>query len=418
MRPAAPSSPTADPPSSLRVARSATSSTLVFEPPKYPGLDLASICTAAGENPSARAWRGREAGGREGPIEDPHDGCAHDSREPLAAAGGIGSGHTPGLIGRGAQRNPRRTAGDQVAHFGAIAGRVDAAKAGFHVVVGTDSTGASNFDAGLGGQFHIGPKSGGEDHDIGRKVEWPERPLRSVVLRRIRLSWWRTSPVHHASSRRRSCCERSSTVTRSPLRRSASAASSPIYPGSYHRGMARMLVADERAQAGRVVERVEREDVFRQRCDCAGIVARAGGDHEVLVAHPLAGFERDFAPRMADGHHARARPHIDVALLAEVLRRVDNEVGSLADTALHEVGQPAGAKRNHRAFFQDDDFQVRVEMRRARAAALRPAATPPITTSATAKLFFFLHLLDKAKNIELIELAVGEEAVDGVRFRR
>src|SRR5208337_2251366 len=52
--------------------------------------------------------------------------------------------------------------------------------------------------------------------------------------------------------------------------------------------------------------------------------------------------------------------------------------------------------------------------RRARAAALRPAATPPMTTRATALFPFFFDLLHKAQNIEGLELAVGVVAVDGI----
>src|SRR5213078_4245635 len=53
-------------------------------------------------------------------------------------------------------------------------------------------------------------------------------------------------------------------------------------------------------------------------------------------------------------------------------------------------------------------------MRRARAAALSPAATPPMTTRAIDALFLFLHFLHKVQDIEGLGLAVGVEAVDGV----
>src|SRR5581483_9609179 len=53
-------------------------------------------------------------------------------------------------------------------------------------------------------------------------------------------------------------------------------------------------------------------------------------------------------------------------------------------------------------------------MRRARAAALRPAATPPMTTRAIGGLFLLPHLLHKVQDIEGLGLAVGVEAVDGV----
>src|ERR1039458_10335746 len=53
-------------------------------------------------------------------------------------------------------------------------------------------------------------------------------------------------------------------------------------------------------------------------------------------------------------------------------------------------------------------------MRRARAAALRPAATPPITSRSMRPLSLFLHLLDEAQDIERLHGAVREEAVHGV----
>src|SRR5580698_7359657 len=53
-------------------------------------------------------------------------------------------------------------------------------------------------------------------------------------------------------------------------------------------------------------------------------------------------------------------------------------------------------------------------MRRARAAALRPAATPPITNSRMRRLFLFFHLLDKVQDIERLDGPVGKEAVHGI----
>src|SRR5438270_6729631 len=61
----------------------------------------------------------------------------------------------------------------------------------------------------------------------------------------------------------------------------------------------------------------------------------------------------------------------------------------------------------------------RGSMRRARAAALRPAATPPMTTSAIGALFLFLlHLLHKIQNIEGLDFAVGIITADGVLLVR
>src|SRR4051794_30161571 len=56
----------------------------------------------------------------------------------------------------------------------------------------------------------------------------------------------------------------------------------------------------------------------------------------------------------------------------------------------------------------------RGSIRRARAAALRPAATPPMTTNAIGALFLFVHFLHKVQNIERLDLAVGVIAADGV----
>src|SRR3954447_10538848 len=53
-------------------------------------------------------------------------------------------------------------------------------------------------------------------------------------------------------------------------------------------------------------------------------------------------------------------------------------------------------------------------MRRARAAALRPAATPPMTTSDIAALFLFPHLLHEIENVEGLDLPVGVVAANGV----
>src|SRR5690349_13325396 len=53
-------------------------------------------------------------------------------------------------------------------------------------------------------------------------------------------------------------------------------------------------------------------------------------------------------------------------------------------------------------------------MRRARAAALRPAATPPMTTNAIRRLFLFPHSLHEVQNVERLDLPVGVVTADGV----
>ncbi|MEI9970581.1 MAG: hypothetical protein WDO73_00225 [Ignavibacteriota bacterium] len=98
----------------------------------------------------------------------------------------------------------------------------------------------------------------------------------------------------------------------------------PIYPAPTTTPLARFLLFDKGAQACGVVERVQREDVRRQRGRSTGIATRSGGDHQVLIAYALAGLQRDFALRMADGRHASAGSHIDFALFAEVLGRVND----------------------------------------------------------------------------------------------
>src|SRR5436305_15028408 len=65
--------------------------------------------------------------------------------------------------------------------------------------------------------------------------------------------------------------------------------------------------------------------------------------------------------------------------------------------------------------FSRTTISSRGSRRRARAAALSPAATPPMTTSAIGRLvLFFFHLLHKAQEIDGLDLTVGVVAVDGV----
>src|SRR5436305_14519826 len=65
--------------------------------------------------------------------------------------------------------------------------------------------------------------------------------------------------------------------------------------------------------------------------------------------------------------------------------------------------------------FSRTTISSRGSRRRARAAALSPAATPPMTTSAIGRLvLFFFHLLHKAQDIEGLDLTVGVVAVNGV----
>src|SRR4051812_42402580 len=52
--------------------------------------------------------------------------------------------------------------------------------------------------------------------------------------------------------------------------------------------------------------------------------------------------------------------------------------------------------------------------RRARAAALKPAATPPMTSNAIGGLFLFFHPVHKIQDIERLDLAVRVKAADGV----
>src|SRR6266496_1414204 len=53
-------------------------------------------------------------------------------------------------------------------------------------------------------------------------------------------------------------------------------------------------------------------------------------------------------------------------------------------------------------------------IRRARAAALSPAATPPMTTSAIGALLLVFHLIDKVQDVERLHFAIGVVAADGV----
>ena len=117
---------------------------------------------------------------------------------------------------------------------------------------------------------------------------------------------------------------------------------------------------DEAAHALGVIEGVQREDVgLLGARDAGGIAARAGGDYEVVVVHAVAGFEHHFAARVSDGDHARPGAHLDIALLAEILGRIDDQLARLADAPFDEIRQPAGAIGNDGAFLEDDDVEAR-----------------------------------------------------------
>jgi len=112
-------------------------------------------------------------------------------------------------------------------------------------------------------------------------------------------------------------------------------------PGPNHHRAARLAIAQEGAQPFAIVERVQREHVrLIGARDGAGLAVGAGRQDQPVVADALARFEHDLAPRMRYGRHRRARAHVDVALLAEVLRRVDNEVGRLAHAPSSRYGSP------------------------------------------------------------------------------
>ena len=100
---------------SRRVARSATSSTMVFAAPEVARLGIAFDPGGdRRESFGARLCR-REAGGREAHPEDADDRSPDDPGEALAPSRGIGSGDAASLIGGRAERNLGGTAGDDVA---------------------------------------------------------------------------------------------------------------------------------------------------------------------------------------------------------------------------------------------------------------------------------------------------------------
>src|ERR1017187_8423262 len=117
---------------------------------------------------------------------------------------------------------------------------------------------------------------------------------------------------------------------------------------------------------------------------------------------------------MRDGDHPRVGADVDLALLAEVLRVVDHQLLGPADTALHEIRKAAGAVRNDGTFFENDDFEMRVHPPGPRGGA-QASGYASDDHQWHGRLFpFILLVLNKAQDIEGLELAVGVEAVDGV----
>ena len=83
----------------------------------------------------------------------------------------------------------------------------------------------------------------------------------------------------------------------------------------------------------------------------------AGGDYQAVIRHALTAFERNFTARVRNRRDRRARADHNVALFAEILRRVDDELLGAAHTAFYEIGQAAGAVGHSSALFQYDDFE-------------------------------------------------------------
>src|SRR5436853_462160 len=67
------------------------------------------------------------------------------------------------------------------------------------------------------------------------------------------------------------------------------------------------------------------------------------------------------AAPVRDGGDAGAGADLDVALLAEILGRVDDELLGSMDTALDEVGEAASAIGDDRPLFQDGDGELWVD---------------------------------------------------------
>ena len=106
-------------------------------------------------------------------TEDAHNRRPDDPRKALARTGRIGPGHTAGLIGGGAERNPGGAAGYQMRDFGAIAGGEHSAEIGLHALVGANGAGAPDLDPGRRRDFHIGLKASGQDHHVARHAGHP-----------------------------------------------------------------------------------------------------------------------------------------------------------------------------------------------------------------------------------------------------
>ena len=226
---------------------------------------MASMRAAHGREAFGARLRHGKSGGGEAHSEDAHDGGAHDSREALAAARGIGAGHPAGLVGGGAERNINRPAGDQVAHFGAIARGVHAAQVGLHTFVGADGAGAADLHSGFGGQFHVGPEAGREHHHIQahqRGARWridahAAAQLHAVLLQLLADRGGELRVVAQQRVRR--------TLQHGDAQPVAAQRVGRLQPdiagADDHRRAAVACFAQEGAQAGGIVQRVEGEDV-------------------------------------------------------------------------------------------------------------------------------------------------------------
>src|SRR5262245_41575789 len=109
---------------------------------------------------------------------------------------------------------------------------------------------------------------------------------------------------------------------------------------------------------------------------------------------------------MRDRSYARSRAHLDVALFAEVVRRVDHEVASVAHAAFDVIGKSAGPIRNMGAFFEDKDFDVWVETARPRRGA-ESRGHASDDHELHVRLFLLPHLLHETENVESLDLTVG-----------
>src|SRR5690349_12232928 len=99
---------------------------------------------------------------------------------------------------------------------------------------------------------------------------------------------------------------------------------------------------------------MQAEDVRKSRAGNRGssdLCSR--GDDQLVITDALTTVHDDFAARMRNGYDGSVGSDVDIALPLKVLRRVNDQVCSLLDSAFDVIRQAARAVGDCFAFFED-----------------------------------------------------------------